>query len=311
MCFEEFRTKAQSFFAERNIDPSPLEGQAGSWCEERALIVLRTYGIKTRVIVEDFEPDTSIEIFGRRFSSPVMPAPLSGILKVIDADCFKRIVEESVEAEVLPWIGYPCDRQDVQNLRDFVWIIKPLKNRKLLYDEIEYAEKRCVAAGIDLDCFAYERVGGKVFNYEYLKPLSFQELADVVSTTSLPFVAKGILSETDYDLAVKAGCDAVVISNRGGRILESAVSPIEILTKIEKQVTTGVDSFIRSGEDALKVLALGADFVLVGRPIVYGLTFDGGVKAVLECLKNELKLAMKVCGAGCLGMLDKDVLVQL
>ncbi len=310
MCFEEFRTKAQSFFAEKNIDPLPFEGHSG-WCEERALIVLKTYGIKTRVIVEDFEPDASIEIFGQKFSSPIMPAPLSGILKVIDAECFKRIVEESSEAGVLPWIGYPCDRQDVQNLRDFVWIIKPLKNRKLLYDEIEYAEKRCVAVGIDLDCFAYERLGGKVFSYEYLKPLSFQELADVISTTSLPFVAKGILSETDYDLAVKAGCDAVVISNRGGRILGSAASPLEILPRIEKQVATGVDSFIRSGEDALKALALGADFVLVGRPIVYGLTFPGGVKAVLECFRDELKLVMKVCGAESLETLSRDILVQL
>ena len=308
-CFEEFRAKAQSFFAERNIDPALIE--YSGWCEERALIVLKTYGIKTKVIVEDFEPDTSIEIFGRKFSSPIMPAPLSGIVKAIDGECFKRVVEESQKAVVLPWIGYPCDRQDIQDLRDFVWIIKPLKNRKLLYDEIEYAEKRCVAVGVDLDCFAYEKLSGKIFSYEYLKPLSFQELADLVSTTKLPFVAKGILSETDYDLAVKAGCDAVVISNRGGRIIESAVSPLEILTRIEKIVETGVDSFIRSGEDALKALALGADFVLVGRAVVYGLTFNGGVKAVLECLKDELKLAMKVCGAESLETLGRDILVQL
>ena len=311
MCFEKFRNKAHSFFTEKGIDPLPLEGEVGSWCEERTQIVLKTYGIKTRVIVQDFDPDTSVEIFGKKISSPVMPAPLSGVLKIIDSECFGRIVRESRAAGVLPWIGYPCEHEDLQGLEDFVWVIKPLKDRKTLYKEIEYAERMCTAVGVDLDCFAYEKVGERVFSYENLKPLSFQELDDLVSTTTLPFVAKGILNETDYDLAVKAGCDVAVISNRGGRILESAVSPLEVLTRIEKQIPTGVDSFIRSGEDVLKAMALGADFVLVGRPIIYGLTFSGGVKAVLECFKEELRRAMKVCSAETLGDLNKDILVQL
>ncbi|WP_456469464.1 alpha-hydroxy acid oxidase [Archaeoglobus sp.] len=312
MCIEEFAARAHSFFTEKGIDAELFEGSAGKgWSAERTQIILRTYGLKTRVLAGDFESDTATNIFGTQITFPVMPAPLSGAVKVIDRDCFTRIADESKAAGVLPWIGYPCERRDIEGLRDFIWIIKPLKDRRMLYREIEFAEERCVAVGVDLDCFAFEKIGNRIFPYEYLKALSFDELSDLVSITKLPFVAKGILSEIDYDLAVKAGCDAIVISNRGGRILESAVSPVEVLARIEKQITTGIDSFLRSGEDVLKVLALGADFVLVGRPVVYGLTIENGVKAVLECLGNELKQTMKVCGFRNLKEINPDVLVQL
>lgn len=312
MCVDEFAAKAHSFFAEKGLDAEIFEGLAGKgWSAERAQIILKTYGLKTRVIISDFEPNTSTRILGHKVAFPIMPAPLSGAIKAITTNCFRRIVDESRKAGVLPWIGYPCDRTDIENLSGFIWIIKPLKNRKLLYQELEFAEERCIAVGTDLDSFAYERIGSRTYPYEYLKPLSFDELKDIVSVTKLPFIAKGILNEVDYDLAVKAGCDVIVLSSRGGRILESAASPIEILNKIEKQTTTGIDSFLRSGEDILKVLAIGADFALVGRPVVYGLTFEGGIKAILKCLGNELKQVMRICGFRNLQEINPEVLVQL
>ncbi len=309
MNLEEIKNRAYSFFKEKGIDVELIDSVAGrGWAIERTEIILKTIGIKTRVIVEDFQPRLSIKFLGKEISSPIMPAPLSGIIKAIDKNCFLKIVNESKEAGVFPWIGYPLQKSDVASLSDFIWIIKPLKDRKRIYDEIEIAEEKCFAVGLDLDAFGYEKIGWKIYPYEFLKPLSFNELKDIVASTRLPFIAKGILNEKDYELAVNAGCSAAVLSCRGGRILESPVSPLEIIQKIDKRVETGIDSFLKSGEDVFKALALGADFVLVGRPIIYGLTIDGGVKAVLEYLKSDLSRVMRICGTRNVSEINKSCL---
>ena len=309
MKLEEVKAKALSFFAEKGLDFS-LVDDCG-WCAERARIVLQTLGLKTKVIRDSFDVELKTTFLGRKISFPIMPAPLSGIIKAIDPNCFERIVNESFALGVIPWIGYPVEREDIKNLKDFIWIIKPLKDRKMLYAEIELAEKFCFAVGIDLDCFAYENVCGSLQSYEFLKPISYDELRDLAAATKLPFIAKGVLSERDYVLAEKAGCDAVVVSNRGGRVLNSAVSPIEIIQRIEKSIITGVDSFIRSGEDVLKALALGADFVLIGRPVAWGLAIPNGVRAVLELFRDELRNAMLACGVKSVAELSKDLIIPL
>ncbi len=309
MNLHQIKAKALSFFAEKGIE-SALFDDLG-WCAERTAITLRTLGLKTHVIGEDFEPDLSVTFLGRRLSFPVMPAPLSGAVRMIKAEWCREVALTSQKMGTVPWIGYPVERSEVAELKDFVWILKPLKNRRMIYAEIEFAEERCLAVGIDLDCFAYEMIGGNLYPYEFLKRISYDELRDLVSSTKLPFIAKGILSEEDYRLAVKAGCDAVVISNRGGKILESAVSSVEVLQRIEKEVETGIDGFIRSGEDVLKLLAIGADFVLVGRPVIWGLAVPDGVEAVLEFFRNDLKRAMLACGVKNIESLSSDILIQL
>ncbi|OYT34389.1 lactate dehydrogenase [Archaeoglobales archaeon ex4484_92] len=309
MKLDEIKSRAKSFFEERGLN-FHLVDDVG-WSAERARLVLKTIGLKTNVIRSDFVPSTESKFLGRKISLPVMPAPLSGIIKAIDKDCFKKIADGSTSSGVIPWIGYPAKREDLYDLKDFVWIIKPLKDRNLIYSEIEYAEKHCIAVGIDLDCSAFECISGNVYTYKFLKPIDYPELKDLASSTKLPFIAKGILSERDYDLAIKAGCEAVVISNRGGRIIDSSVFPLEVLQSIEKMTETGVDSFIRSGDDVFKALAMGADFVLVGRPVVWGLTFPNGVRRVLEFFKSDLETVMHACGVKNVHEITKDLLISL
>ncbi|CAF3980454.1 unnamed protein product [Rotaria sordida] len=132
--------------------------------------------------------------------------------------------------------------------------------------------------------------------------LTWKEFQWLRTLTKLPIICKGILSVDDAKLALEYGADGIVVSNHGGRQVDSGLSAIECLKDIVEFVNgrceVFVDSGIRTGTDVLKCLALGAKGVLVGRPILYGLACGGhnGVEAVLNLLKQELMYDMASCG---------------
>ncbi|MBE0629780.1 MAG: alpha-hydroxy-acid oxidizing protein, partial [Burkholderia vietnamiensis] len=125
-------------------------------------------------------------------------------------------------------------------------------------------------------------------------------------------IVKGILRASDALACVSAGADAIVVSNHGGRQIDSCVSPFDVLAEVADAVRVPVlvDSGIRCGEDVLKALAMGASLVLVGRPAIYGLAVDGadGSEAVLRLLAEELRLAMALCGCQSVAAIDRDLL---
>jgi len=308
---EKIREKALHELERKGIKVSILEcGTETEITLKRNREALEKIGIKMHVIHEDFEPDTSTEFLGRKLTSPVMPAPLSGVVKSVSRKCYRTIVDNSHEFGVLPWLGYPI-QDNIEDFRDFIWIIKPLKDRKKIYEEIERAEKFAFAVGIDVDSAAGVKVKYNILSYGGLSPLSQKEIQDIASTTKLPFVLKGILSEKDYEAAINAGCEAVVLSNHGGRVLDSAISPIELLQNLDIRIDTAIDSGFRTGTDVFKALALGAKAVLIGRPIIYALAIDEdkGVLKVLETVTQELKRVMVLCGVARIADITRDSIV--
>jgi len=131
-----------------------------------------------------------------------------------------------------------------------------------------------------------------------------------------PLVLKGILEVEDAKLAAKYGADAIVVSNHGGRQLDGAPSSITQLPKLAKAVGNRVevmfDGGIRTGQDMMRALALGADSCLVGRPYIYGLGAYGedGVTAAINCLKNELLTTMALTGINKIDEIGPQVLSQ-
>ncbi|PNL48609.1 lactate oxidase [Proteus mirabilis] len=125
----------------------------------------------------------------------------------------------------------------------------------------------------------------------------------VKKMSGLPVIVKGIESPEDADMAIKAGADAIWVSNHGGRQLDSAPATIDVLPAIAKVVNKRVpivfDSGVRRGSHVFKALASGADIVAVGRPILYGLNLGGaeGVNSVIQHLNKELKINMMLGGA--------------
>jgi 4-hydroxymandelate oxidase len=133
------------------------------------------------------------------------------------------------------------------------------------------------------------------------------------TVTSLPILVKGILTAEDAHLALERGVAGIIVSNHGGRQLDSAIASIEALPEITEAVAGRceiyLDGGIRRGTDVLKALALGARAVLVGRPAFWGLAVNGaqGVQHVLEILRTELELAMVLSGHYSLKTIDRSL----
>ncbi|WP_334190686.1 alpha-hydroxy acid oxidase [Noviherbaspirillum sp.] len=134
--------------------------------------------------------------------------------------------------------------------------------------------------------------------------------------TRLPVLLKGIMHEDDARLAVDAGAGGIIVSNHGGRTLDTMPATAVVLPRIRDAVGAGVpvlvDGGIRRGTDVLKAIALGADAVLVGRPYLFGLANAGamGVSHVIRLLRDELEIAMALCGCATLADANSDVLFK-
>ncbi|CUH84224.1 alpha-hydroxy acid oxidase [Thalassovita mediterranea] len=145
--------------------------------------------------------------------------------------------------------------------------------------------------------------------------LDWGKIAKIKEEWGGPVILKGILDAEDAKMAMSVGADAIVVSNHGGRQLDGAMSSIKalpsILDAVGDQVEVHLDSGIRSGQDVLKALAMGAKGTYIGRAFVYGLGAMGeaGVTKALEVIHKELDTSMALCGRRRVDELDRDILL--
>lgn len=143
---------------------------------------------------------------------------------------------------------------------------------------------------------------------------AWSDLAWLRQQTSLPLLVKGILHPDDAERAVATGCDGIIVSNHGGRVLRGATLSLHALQRVAARLQGSVpvlfDSGIRSGRDAFVALAHGATAVLVGRPYVWGLAAEGalGVARVIRLLRDELEMTMALMGCARLADIGPDCL---
>ncbi|XP_055978209.1 2-Hydroxyacid oxidase 2 isoform X2 [Sorex fumeus] len=144
--------------------------------------------------------------------------------------------------------------------------------------------------------------------------ISWNDLSWFQSITQLPIILKGILTKEDAELAVKHNVHGIIVSNHGGRQLDEVSASIdalpEVVAAVKGRVEVYVDGGIRSGNDVLKALALGAKCVFVGRPILWGLACQGehGVEEVLNILKNEFRTSMTLTGCRSVSEINRDLI---
>jgi L-lactate dehydrogenase (cytochrome) len=144
--------------------------------------------------------------------------------------------------------------------------------------------------------------------------LSWKDIEWIRSIWPGKLILKGILDVEDAEEAVKTGAQAMVVSNHGGRQLDGAPSSIEVLPEIVDAVGSKMeilfDGGIRSGQDVMRALALGAKSCMIGRAFVHGLGAGGraGVDKALELIRNELTVTMGLCGVNTIAEIDDHVL---
>lgn len=155
-----------------------------------------------------------------------------------------------------------------------------------------------------------------MFNALLHQAPTWHDIAWLRQHTRLRLIVKGVLHRDDARMARDEGVDAIIVSNHGGRTLDTAVDTAtalrEVVAAVGQDLPILVDGGIRRGTDVLKAMALGARAVLIGRPQVHGLATAGalGVAHVLRLLRDELEIAMALSGCATLDQIDPDLLVH-
>ncbi|GII85753.1 alpha-hydroxy-acid oxidizing enzyme [Sphaerisporangium siamense] len=165
-------------------------------------------------------------------------------------------------------------------------------------------------------CENLREIGGDVRGVVLSPEISWRHLDWLRGVTGLPIVLKGVLHPEDARLAVRRGVDGLIVSNHGGRQLDTVPASIDRLPVIADavggEIPLVLDGGVRRGTDVVKALALGASAAAVGRPVLWGLAADGeeGVARVLSLLRAELVNALTLCGCDSPLSVPRDLVVE-
>lgn len=273
---------------------------------------LKSIKLCMRTLHSHKTPTLNTSFLGINLDFPVISAPITGTKfnmggYINDEEYSNYVISGSLKAKTIAMIGdtgdASCFKYGIEALKKTggkgIAIIKPRENNEII-KRIKIAEEAgALAVGIDIDGAGLLTM--QLFG-QPVGPKSLDDLKELVKSTSLPFIVKGILSVDEAKLCVEAGVKAIVVSNHGGRCLNGTFSSVEVLPEISKavrnKITILADGCVREGVDVLKYLALGADGVLVGRPIIWGAIGGGedGVFTILNVLKEQLYQAMILTG---------------
>ena len=272
--------------------------------------------IETRYMDSE-TPDLTFRLFGETFPSPIMTAALSHLDHFMFPGAAEAFAQGAREAGAVCWYGMaPEEEMDALAATGarLIEIIKPYTDREVIFRKIAHAEEKgFLAVGVDID-HAFGEGGAKdVVSGEEMTPLRTAELEEICRTSRLPVIVKGVLSLKDAEKSVGAGADALVLSHHNNRI-EYAVPPAAVLPEIAAavrgQALLFADCEVHTGMDAFKLLALGADGVCIGRPLMTAIRENGaaGVRDYLLRANRELGKAMAFTGCTSLRKMDPTVI---
>lgn len=309
--------------------------------------------LKYRVLIDVSKRDLSTEVLGQKISMPIMIAP-TAFHKMAHQDGEIAVAKAAGSADTIMILS-TLSNSDVEDVVKAsskpVWFqLYVYKDRKVTKELIKRAEAAgCKALVLTVDAPVLgirERDVRNKFNLpegitvknlvpakkgnlpemddsglsayvqKFLDPsLSWKDIEWLKSITNLPIVIKGIACKEDALLSVRHGADGIVVSNHGGRQLDTCRATIDVLPEVADAVSGKIeiliDGGIRRGTDVIKAIALGAKAVLIGRPVIWGLAVDGekGVSSVLEIMRKEIDHAMALCGIDSIEKIDKNLIV--
>lgn len=280
--------------------------------------------LQMRTIHPVKEPELSFSLWGKKLAMPILVAPMTGTTynmggAMSEEEFITELVAGAQQAGSLTMTGDGADptmfgsglKVGAANQGSTIAIIKPREQAVVIQYLREAESAGVLAAGMDIDGAGLVTMAMKG---QPVGPKTSQELQEVIAATRLPFIVKGVMTADEAELVVQAGADAIVVSNHGGRVLDFTPGAADVLAEIAARVKGKAiifaDGGVRSGADVLKLLALGADAVLIGRPLVTA-AFGGGrdgVALMLNQYKNELLQAMLLTGTADVTKVSADIL---
>ncbi len=280
-------------------------GQGRTW--NANFQALSKINLKMRVVKEHDEPEMATAFLENKISMPVMASSVSGTLismnNSLSEEEFQRgIIEGAKQAGTIGLSGNTVDEPDHPGVEIIganggwgIPMFKPQSQERLL-ELFRRSEKANVTAiGVDLDGYGSTNwaLRGKPL---YRK--SERELKELVDSTDKPVIFKGVMNIEDAGAVLDSGAKALDVSNHGGRVMDCGRGVADVLPHIAEvfsgKITIMADGAVRTGYDVLKLLALGADVALIGRPLAW-MSLAGGPEAVamyLNYVKMDLRMAM-------------------
>jgi isopentenyl diphosphate isomerase/L-lactate dehydrogenase-like FMN-dependent dehydrogenase len=288
------------------------------------VVALAGITFNMRLIHDVTEPDTTVTVLGKQLAMPVLAAPIGGVSfnmggTVSEEDYIRAIIDGCKAKDIIGCSG--------DGVPDFIHqagfaavksaaghgipFIKPWEDEELFE---KLAAARATGAdiiGMDIDAaglITLRKMGRPV------SPKPLEKLTEIIRRTGTRFILKGIMTPDEAELAVAAGADAIVVSNHGGRVLDHAPGTAAVLPgiadRVKGKITILADGGVRTGADVLKMLALGADAVMVGRPFAIAAVggLQAGVETYIDTLMADLKQTMVLTGTRAASSVDRKIL---
>jgi 4-hydroxymandelate oxidase len=277
-----------------------------------------------RLIHDVTDPDTSVTILGKNLALPLLAAPIGGVSfnmggGVSEEEYIKAIIDGCRAKGIIGCTGDGVPefihRSGLAAIKGAgghgIPFIKPWEDEELLEKLATAKATGTDTLGMDIDAaglITLRRMGRPV------SPKPLEKLTEIISGSGLKFILKGIMTADEAELAVQAGAAAIVVSNHGGRVLDHTPATATVLPaiaeKVKGRIAILIDGGVRSGGDILKLLALGAEAVMIGRPFSVAAIGGGqaGVENYIEQLHGELKQAMVLTGTRSAAAVDRTIL---
>lgn len=253
--------------ARRKLSPDLFRQIAGSERDAIDRITLRP-----RMMVNTLEMDLSVELFGQRHFTPILAGPMA-LQGRFHPEAESATLEGAAQAKAAVILAAKTT-QPVGKLKPPYWL------------QVDPAKRPATDAGV----------------FVVTAPFDWKAVDELRKATKTPLLVKGIMSAGDAKMAIQHGANGIVVSNYRAGGTQGLASPIEVLpaiaTEVNRRVPILIDGSFRRGSDILKALALGANAVLIGRPILWGLAAYGarGVHQVIDQLQAEFARDMAMCG---------------
>ncbi len=329
--------------AQKRLSPAAWAYFSGGSADEITLRhnreALDRLRLKPRALVDVTKIDTSVTLLGQKLPHPILLAPISSHL-LAHPDAEVATAKGAGLAQAI-LVASTVSNRSIEDIRQAA--SQPVWFQLYVGDDrgaVKALIQRAEAAGCKALCItadnplAYARnreertkaiqpqlpfpnlgiTAGPGGRGQSRRHFNWADLEWIRSFSKTPIVLKGLINPDDADEAAKRGVDAMVVSNHGGRVLDTGPASIEALPLVADRVAGRVpilfDSGVRRGTDIVKALAHGASAVLIGRPYVYGLSVGGpeGVQRVVEILRTELEGAMALTGKTRITDIDRSVL---